>query len=117
MPASRASRAAVSSDMITSPKRFGLICPKGPSCIGNAITFVGPDRPKYLLLSLAISGSFTMTMDSSPSRHSKALKIVFAFPFISSWAILYRSCLSSIRISIDLGDPFGILDSVMVDAV
>ena len=84
MPACRASRAAVSQDMTTSPKRFWLICPKVPSRIGNAITFVGPDRPKYILLSLAISRSPTIRMDSSPSGHSKAFNTVFAFFSISS---------------------------------
>jgi len=124
-PADSPSLHAVSVEMTTSPRRWGVMSRKSPSCIGKAITFVGPSRWRYLRLSFSISGSSTIRMDNSPSGHSKALKMASAVFFIFFRTIGCLFCLLSIRTSIFYpsifsicrADFIGIFNAVMVDTI
>jgi len=100
MPTTFPSLAAVSMEMTTSPRSCGAILLNWPVRMGNAITFVGPCRSRYFLLSSPISGSSTIRMESSASGQAKAFKMSLALCFIFFRDILYLFCLLSNRTSI-----------------
>jgi len=122
MPPFFPSFSAVSTEITTSPRRWGDIFENLPSCIGNTITFVGPARLRYLLFSSSIRESSTIRMESSPSGLPKAFKMVWAFCRIFFRDILCLLCLLSIRtpilfLSITRFGFFGIFNAVMVYSV
>jgi hypothetical protein len=125
VPDSLPSLYAVSAEITTSPRRCGVMLLKSPSFIGKAITFVGPSLFRYCWFSIAIWGSSTIRMDSSPSGHSKAFKMADAVFFIFSRVILCLFCRLSIRTSIFSfsvfticrADFIRIFDSVMINSI
>ena len=119
MPAIFPSLAAVSMEITTSPRSCGVIFLNWPVRMGNAMTFVGPCRLKYSLLSTSILGSSTIRMESSASGLSKAFKMALAFRRIFFRDILCLFCPLSIRTSIFFLSVakekfFGVFNAVMV---
>jgi len=126
MPKFRASFAAVSVEITTSPKSCGLRCENSPSRMGKAITFVGPERLKYLRFSFSIWVSSTIRIEISPSGQSKAPKMTFTV-----WRIFFRGISQALcRLSIWTSIPclsstvftsscnfFSIIDPMMVNTV
>ena len=126
MPQFRASFAAVSVDITTSPKICGFRCENSPSRMRKEITIVGPERSKYFRFSFSIWISSTIRIEISPSGQSKAPKMTFAV-----WRIFFREisqalCRLSIWTSIPCLSPTAfasgcnflrIIDPMMVNAV